>query len=637
MPPVVRHRNYMDPFMQPGGPHDQLFNGDVLEGTGIGTYDEEPDRSRRPSGASMHTPPSSPPSSPPLSFAPRGTVTARNIRNRLSIHIPKVANDVQKVVNKTVDSRKAKKFLEVLKHTITTSRLLTPEPSFGPLTGVSLPIIVPGAIDENNIYSSPWSANGAIVAAALGLGFACLCRWFFVGGVLRITLWRAIVAAVLVLLVVLITRVYMRRQWLEYITEQTAAQANAFSQLSEEFDSAAGAACNFIMEVELIARGYRISLPLPPVSRFEDQTVANGQSLKSVKTRKALLHELKHAGVTFHGMAEKIRELSNEDELMQLDAFYGFSKTMVEEALESLQQCDPEQPWKTYEIREFHHVVQELRKMMLLGLIAIDGKSTEAEFFTFTLALESLRRANEVTRTACCNIKKMLLNDETFANITSPKLPQTPEHKNWRMQVRKIGSMNMSIRSLQAKMALLAEESTEIISTSDDLSGLGTMFMAQYETIGKDLRALMDEWEAGKAGLSVGMNKAERRVSSRSFIMSPISSSEMASVSEEGGREDALKALNGGSSPPSSVDPSSPVSLPQPEIVFEAIALQEKPRSLMSRAERIAKVKADREARETAKERPPINGYVLGELKNVLDNRKKARQSMPNLTRTPAV
>lgn len=146
--------------------------------------------------------------------------------------------------------------------------------------------------------------------------------------------------------------------------------------------------------------------------------------------------------------------------------------------------------------------------------------------------------------------------------------------------------------------------------------------MIQYESIGVDLKDLMHEWEEGKAALASNIDRNERRVSSMSGMLSPASSLGGLTAVEEGGALDALKSLNGDARSRNSMDFSSSDA----EEVFEAIALpRQRPRSTMSREERIVKMKEDRVKRDTMKSKADANTKMLRELESVINMRPRGR------------
>lgn len=144
--------------------------------------------------------------------------------------------------------------------------------------------------------------------------------------------------------------------------------------------------------------------------------------------------------------------------------------------------------------------------------------------------------------------------------------------------------------------------------------------MIQYESIGIDLKALMHEWEAGKAALASNIDRNERRVSSMSALLSPTTSLSGRTAVEEGNSSDALRALNGEAPFRSSIDLSSSDA----EEVFEAIALPRQ-RSTLTREERIAKMKEDRVRRESMRDKAEANTHMLRELESVINMRPRGK------------
>jgi hypothetical protein len=142
--------------------------------------------------------------------------------------------------------------------------------------------------------------------------------------------------------------------------------------------------------------------------------------------------------------------------------------------------------------------------------------------------------------------------------------------------------------------------------------------MIQYESIGIDLKALMQEWEDGKAALASNIDRNERRVSSMSGMLSPTTSLGGLTAVEEGNISDALKALNGEARSRNSMDLSSSDA----EEIFEAIALPRQ-RSTLTREERITKMKEDRVRRESLKSKSEANTKMLRELESVINMRPR--------------
>lgn len=203
-------------------------------------------------------------------------------------------------------------------------------------------------------------------------------------------------------------------------------------------------------------------------------------------------------------------------------------------------------------------------------------------------------------------------------------MPLTPGREKRRSQFRKLDSLSTGIRGLQAKLALLREESERALNEAEDLSELGPSMMAQYESIGQDLKTLQQAWEDGKAALASGINRNEKRLSSLSGVLSPTISLSGLTTVDEGGTLEAFKALTGESPPASTCGSGGDQDEAE---VFEAVAIP-RPRSMLTREERLVKMKEDREKREVVRESAEANRGMLRELEMVINLRPK-RSTLP--------
>jgi hypothetical protein len=201
------------------------------------------------------------------------------------------------------------------------------------------------------------------------------------------------------------------------------------------------------------------------------------------------------------------------------------------------------------------------------------------------------------------------------------KAPATPNREHLRNQIRKLGSLSQGIRGLQAKMQILREESNKSLEQSDnDVTEFGANLMIQYDSIGADLKNLMQAWENGKAALALNIDRAERRISMASSpgIRSPVSSlSGLTAVEETGSPADALRALNGEFPPRSSSASAASVGNTSDEEIFEAIAMP-RVRARMTQEERRAKIETDRVRHAAAREQREAEHNMLKELESVI-------------------
>lgn len=67
----------------------------------------------------------------------------------------------------------------------------------------------------------------------------------------------AIFLAIIFILAV-VSYAYMRRQWLQYVRQQSIVEISDFAATAQGLDSAIAAALTLVQEVELVSRGYRM-------------------------------------------------------------------------------------------------------------------------------------------------------------------------------------------------------------------------------------------------------------------------------------------------------------------------------------------------------------------------------------------
>lgn len=193
-----------------------------------------------------------------------------------------------------------------------------------------------------------------------------------------------------------------------------------------------------------------------------------------------------------------------------------------------------------------------------------------------------------------------------------------------RSQMRQFGNLSRGIRGLQAKMRLLRDESNITLDHPDEAVESGTNVLAQYDSIGADLKGLMQEWEEGRAALALSLDKKEhmRSLSSASNMIPASPTSSLGGTTAVGGGspQDALQALNGISKTRSRSSTTSSSG----EDVFEAVALPRQ-RSTLTREERIAKMQEERMRQAIVKDKVNANTNMLKELETVIRLRPRGR------------
>ncbi|KAF4982559.1 hypothetical protein FZEAL_1838 [Fusarium zealandicum] len=568
--------------------------------------------------------PSPPPS--PSPFAPTGRPLIKprfrnKVPNTLRLEVPKpssltsVRRNCSAAVAASIDRADNAKFLEQFRYTIIASQLLSGHSGLGQHNlspnGTTAP-----KVDEAH---SLLSTEGILASILAALAVAVVLSWVVESG---ITKKRLVFLVTLCAAAVLLGQVYMKRQWLRYRRSQSLSEITAFIENSHSFDSASGAALALIQEVELVSRGYRISTPLPPISRIEDRV----QTRRCVRLRKALKESFAQVLESYNQVCTVINGFAEQMDLEKYYDIYDITDFDMSDARGGFSEHEFDDPESLRTLKILAARFFIVRKLFLSALLALDANGDANDLLRWTTAVETLLNVNKSTRSASVRLQILLGEEETFLPPPTPKLALTPGRERWRAQLRKLNSLSSGIRGLQAKLHLLREESDRSLNDSNDISELGPNLMAQFESIGMDLKDLMAAWEEGRAALALGIDRNEKRLSSMSTLLSPASSlSGLTTVEEGGGTAEALKALTGESPPSSDYAGSTAAEAPE---VFEAVALP-RPRSMLTREERIAKVREDRDQKALARQHVDATKGMLRELETVINLRPRTRTSAP--------
>lgn len=192
----------------------------------------------------------------------------------------------------------------------------------------------------------------------------------------------------------------------------------------------------------------------------------------------------------------------------------------------------------------------------------------------------------------------------------------------------------------------MREESDESSVQNSNDQDIGPSLMAQYESIGADIRGLLQEWEAGKVALVNSLENPTSNVPSLTFdrysrsssndLKLPLSptSSLGGATAVDGSPTAALMALNGETQPVNfSSLMAENVADAETEEIFEAIVMpSSRKRQSLTREERIARVKEDRARQAAARERVDASTNMLRELETVIKHRPSLNKKPQRVT-----
>ncbi|KAF2400530.1 hypothetical protein EJ06DRAFT_433779 [Trichodelitschia bisporula] len=542
-------------------------------------------------------------------------------------------------VNSRLGRADNSKFLEHFRYIIVASQLLNEQYGHGGLRASSLPSqLATAQLGEFNVAST--SVRGAIVTAAIAFGIVWLIHWSRggrLGGFSRGRL-SIIVSVFLVLAVVLYA--YARRQWLQYLRKNAVSAASTLVTNLQAFDSSSSAALMLIQEVELVSRGYRISNPLPPITRLEER----GQTRRCGRLRRCLRGAFSTNIPPLLEACGNLRELISEDDLEKYLDIYDINDQDIQEAYHGFSLSEFEDLESLKALRILQARLTVLRRVFLCSLLSLEADGGKPDFARWRTAVDAMESMASISGSWAEKINLILNEEESFNLVSSPSIKRqsfglsagASDRDRFRSQIRKLGTLSSGIRGLQAKLQILREESSKVFegdpgpSSDTAIADLAPSVLAQYDSIGSDLKSLLQAWESGKTSLALSLEKHaadQRRISGVADLAmrSPAPSLGGRTAVEEGDPNgsplDALRALEGLSRSSSNHSASHSHGSSDDAEVFEGIAI---PRIRPSREERLARMAEDRERAASARERREAGMSLIRELENVISQRPSA-------------
>ncbi|KAL4806905.1 Mysoin-binding motif of peroxisomes-domain-containing protein [Aspergillus unguis] len=576
-------------------------------------------------------------------FAPRGTSKFQTrIRNKLpkplnlkasrqTAALGRLYDVCAAALNSRLGRSDNERFLEQFGYVIVASQLLNEHnaPSYASANGVQSNTT---ATDHPTI-STTFGLQGAFVTASTSFSIAWLLHWSRPRTGTGINPRKVGVLLVLVPVLGVLFYAFARRQWLKYLRHQAVDAAVLLIGNAQGFDSATSASVVFIQEVELVSRGYRMqvshfsvrnenvltvcrSTPLPPISKLEDQT----QVRRCLRLRRTVSECLYSMLDHYLQAQQALQPLTDSANLAKYHDIYDVSSEDLLEVQAALDDRETEDQFSLRGLRTLFGRLYLVRKSILCCLLALGADGGGSDIMRWSTAVEQMRNLTSITGDSMQRMTNILNEEDSTADAIPPSpLPTaSPGKERLRAQYRKLNSLSQGIRALHAKMHILKEVSTNDLDGTDT-SELEQSLLAQYESIGTDIRGLLQEWEAGKSSLLQSMDKdsnaARSRPPSGLFPLSPTPSLG-GTTAVEGSPSDALRALNGDSRPVSGIN----YSAGDVEEILEAVALPRRnKRASLTREERIARVKEDRAKQAASRDRMDANTHMLKELEMVVD------------------
>lgn len=334
-----------------------------------------------------------------------------------------------------------------------------------------------------------------------------------------------------------------------------------------------------------------------------------------------------------------LRPLTDDANLAKYYDIYDISLDDLETIELTLSQRNMDDQYSLRSLRDLFGKLYTARKSVLCCLLALSADGGGSDIARWSSAVEEMRELASVTGTSMTKMANILNEEDSKylklplceklltdylagdAPIPPSPLPSaSPSKDNVRAQARRLNSLSQGVRALHAKMHIISEETNANLERSNS-NDIEPALLSQYDSIGNDIRSLLEEWEAGKAAIANSQDRLtaidNSRPPSTILPMSPTPSLG-GTTAVEGSPTDALKALNG------DFRPDLLHSFDDEEI-FEAVVLpaSRNKRASLTRDERLARVREDRVRQATAREKADANTNMLKELEMVIKQRPR--------------
>lgn len=586
------------------------------------------------------------------SFAPRGP--PRSLRDKLQAALPsplsspkrqhapmikKIFRSMQCTIDTGLSRTEDESFVDHFRYLIIASQLLSEQSrpgSFESLAHTGLANARP-----SDVSVATTSVEGAIVAVAISFAVVWIIHWStHVRSSSLTSSWvRGGLAILFVAIGLALLYIYSLRNASRRTHRSTTNAISGFVDHAHTFDGVTSTSLKLVQEVEIVARGYEITHPLPPVSRLED----NGSSRQCLKLRIALDESLRSVIDQCVEAHYRLQTLVDPNDLSQYHEVYDIAMAEFADAVATFKERGQEPAVLLSELRFSYVVLLLARKALLCDLLALPSARSRRDSKQWSMVSGILQELLEAFQKATQSISTRLMEEESREwGMSSPlaslkRLPHsramstnsvTSRRAQVLAQMRRLDAVSNAVRALNAKMHVLRNEIDHMTSCKEDSSSIGATLAKQYDSIGTDIRSLMTDWEHGKSTMLLSIDHGDRLSRSSSSMRSPLSPSPslggLTAVDE--GPAEALRALNGDDCARKTSDVGT-----SDEEIFEAVSLPRK-RSSMTREEKMLKMQEDRRKRATFNERIDANTSMLRELETVIKHRPRGRTTSRDTT-----
>ncbi|KAI9480815.1 MAG: Mysoin-binding motif of peroxisomes-domain-containing protein [Benjaminiella poitrasii] len=405
---------------------------------------------------------------------------------------------------------------------------------------------------------------------------------------------------------------HRRRTSIRELYLVTLDRLQSFVEHSDQFDTKMHRALIAIQEIELVSRGYRLSKPLSPVSRIEQQQtdpskkkcIRLRQRLTSILRRAFIVHE--EAIIDLMGVVHK-KNVATLYDMYNVHSIASLSAVSDDNSLEQL--------------KKLAQIMHLKRRECMVHFLALEVMTEEHDSVRFDYQ-QGWQTVNDVlsklvgeTEQLTRDIIEALDAEFSKPTVLLPNVRHEIQDDRLKKFVHKLSCLEQQLRTMEAKVYLCNENVRQLNSESSLGNKTKDKLYHEYISIQKEFEYVTSEWESGRIILD-------------SFL-SPAVTATTVSVTETDieNQKELLEESEGKGMLLHAEDVADILNLPlaSKASVYEAVAgvveKNGKERTKKSRQERIEEMRLKR-AKETEEKLTRLDSQnMVHELKNVLYRR----------------
>ncbi|KAI8083848.1 Mysoin-binding motif of peroxisomes-domain-containing protein [Thamnidium elegans] len=409
---------------------------------------------------------------------------------------------------------------------------------------------------------------------------------------------------------------HKRRSFIRQLYQIALTRMGAFTSHCDTFDTKVHRCLITIQEIELVSRGYRLSTPLSPISRIEQ----NSKSRKCVQLRNRLASVLRRAFIIYE---EGIIDLMDVIHKKNLNTLYEMYNVHSIASLSAMGDDISDEGYSLEQLKKLAQIMHSKRRECMVHFLAL-GVMTEDHDSVHYNYSEGWRTINQVLGKLVDETEKFTLEivEALDAEFYKPihafdKNNDTSKIEDARLKkfVHRLSSLEQQLRTMEAKIYLCSEDVRQL-NSPESTEQIKDKLLNEYMSVQKGFENMIQEWELGKAVLE-------------SFLEPSSSSSisEQKKPAEQEQEHEHQDETEGKGMILDSEDVADILNLPlaSKASVFEAIAgVVEKngrEKSKMTRKERIEEMRMKRTKQSEDKLNRMDSQTMVHELKSVLFKR----------------